>query len=147
MTAEVVGLKANSKHDWVSNATMDLINKKRDARLRKDILQYKTLTKECRVQVRHDRQLWADTLALEGERKLKDNQLHDAFSNFRKLRPANFNISSPITTTDGSLVSDKQRKLVRWQEYLIDILCLLQPHFVKLPLCLLQTTTSLFTRQ
>jgi len=117
VAADVVGLKANSKHDWVSNTTRDLINKKRDARLRKDMLLYKTLTKECRVQVRNDRQLWADTLALEGESKLKDNQLHDAFSNFRKLRPANFNISSPITTSDGSLVSDKQGKLVRWQEY------------------------------
>ena len=63
------------------------------------------------------RQLWADTLALEGESKLKDDQLHDAFSNFKKLRPANFNIASPITASDGSLVSDKQGKLVRWQEY------------------------------
>ena len=81
------------------------------------MLQYKTLTKECRVHVRYNRQLWADTLAFEGESKLKDNQLHDAFSNFRKLRPANINISSPITTPDSSLMSDKQGKLVRWQEY------------------------------
>jgi len=33
------------------------------------------------------------------------------------------------------------------RHYLIDLLCLLQSHFVKLPLWLLQTTASLFTQQ
>ena len=44
-----------------------LIDKKREARLKQDKPLHKKLTKECRAQVRHDCQLWADTLALEGE--------------------------------------------------------------------------------
>jgi len=75
------------------------------------------LTTESRAQVRHDCQLWADTLALEGESLLQSNQLQDTFTNLRKLHPANINFSSPITTTDGTLVSDKQGKLQCWKEF------------------------------
>ena len=108
---EVLGSKANSKQDWISDSTRDLIDKKHEARLKQDKPLHKKLTKECRAQVRHDRQLWADTLALEGESLLQSNQLQDAFTNLRKLRPANINFSSSITATDGTLVSDKQGKL------------------------------------
>ena len=114
---DVIGLKTNSKQDWISNTTRDLIGKKRAARLNQDKAQYKKLSKECRKQVRQDRQTWADTLALEGEERLNSNDLHDAFTNFRKLRPANINISSPITKSDGTLVSDKLGKLDRWREH------------------------------
>jgi len=69
------------------------------------------------LQVRHDRQLWADTPALEGESFLQSNQLQDAFSNLRKLCPANVSFSSPITVTDGTLVTDKQGKLRCWKEF------------------------------
>ena len=48
---------------------------------------------------------------------LQSNQLQDAFTNLRKLRPANISFSSPITTTDGTLVSDKQGKLRCWKEF------------------------------
>ena len=73
---DVLGLKTNSKQDWISDSTRDLIDKKkREARLKQDKPLHKKLTKECRAQVRHDRQLWADTLALEGESFLQSNQL------------------------------------------------------------------------
>jgi len=88
---DVLGLKTNSKQDWISDSTRDLIDKKREARLKQDKPLHKKLTKECRAQVRHDRQLWADTLALEGESLLQSNQFQDAFTNLRKLRPANIN--------------------------------------------------------
>jgi len=48
---------------------------------------------------------------------VQSNQLQDAFTNLRKLRPANINFSSPITATDGTLVSDKQGKLRCWREF------------------------------
>jgi len=48
---------------------------------------------------------------------LQSNQLQDAFTSLRKLRPANISFSSPITATDGTLVSDKQGKLRCWKEF------------------------------
>ena len=66
---DVIGLKANSKQDWISNTTRDLIGKKRVARLNQDKAQYKKLSNVCRKQVRQARQTWADTLALEGEER------------------------------------------------------------------------------
>ena len=60
--------------NWISNTTRDLIGKKRAARLNQDKAQYKKLSKECRKQVRQDRQTWADTLALEGEERLNSNK-------------------------------------------------------------------------
>ena len=48
---------------------------------------------------------------------LQSNQLQHAFTNLRKLRPANISFSSPITAIDGTLVSDKQGKLRCWKEF------------------------------
>jgi len=110
-------LKTNSKQDWISDSTRDLIDKKREARLKQDKPLHRKLTKECRAQVRHDRQMWADTLVLEGESMFQSNQLQDTFTNLRKLRPANINFTSSITATDGTLVSDKKRKLRCWKEF------------------------------
>jgi len=59
----------------------------------------------------------ADTLVLKGESMFPSNQPQDTFTNLRKLRPANINFTSSITATDGTLVSDKQRKLRCWKEF------------------------------
>jgi len=83
---DVLALKTNSKQDWISDSTRDLIDKKREFRLKRDKPLHKKLIKECRAQVRHDRQRGSDTLALEGESMLQSSQLQGGFTNLRKLR-------------------------------------------------------------
>jgi len=48
----------------------------------------KKLGKEGRVQLRADRQRWADEKSKKGERALSCSQVKDAFTNFRQLRSA-----------------------------------------------------------
>jgi len=76
------------KKDWISDATRELVDRKRSARLQGDRDKYKSLCKDTKRQVRKDRQDWAENLAALGEIRLQSGQVKDAFANFRQLRCA-----------------------------------------------------------
>jgi len=114
----IVGNKPFSKRDWISDKTRDLIRQKRDARPHGEKLAHKSLSQECRSSVRQDRQTWAEAMAAEGEQRLQDGHLHDAFANFRQLRSSCIRFSTPISAADGTLLSDRCGKLARWREQL-----------------------------
>jgi len=56
-------------------------------------------------------------MAAEGEQRLQDGRLHDAFANFRQLRSSFIRFSAPISAADGTLLSDRRSKLARWREH------------------------------
>jgi len=49
-------------------------------------------------------------------------QLKDALANFHQLRSATTSVSSPILASDGSLLSDRENKLKRWEEHFSQLL-------------------------
>jgi len=112
-----VGNKPFLKRAWISDKTRDLICQKRDARLHREKVAYKSLSQDCRSSIRQDRQTWAETMAAEGEQRLHDGQLHDAFANFRQLRSSFIRFSAPISAADGTLLSDRCSKLACWREH------------------------------
>ena len=121
--AASIGTVSRCKNkEWISNKTWDLIERKREARLAGKSVEYKKLGKECKAQLRVDRQRWADEKADEGEKALSSGQAKDAFAHFRQLRASSAAVSSPILDATGALISDKQRKLQRWQEHFAQLL-------------------------
>ena len=50
------GRQATVRHEWISNDTFQLVEKKRSARLAGNQAEYRQLSKECRKAVRHDKQ-------------------------------------------------------------------------------------------
>jgi len=63
-----------------------------------------------------DRQRWADDLAELGELALETGKVKDAFANFRKLRSAAPHVTSPVLSSSGQLLCDKNAKLACWKE-------------------------------
>ena len=75
----------------------------REARLKGDLATYRTLNRARRSSLCHDKQVWADSPALEGEAHLAYNRPHDAFKNFRKLRSDSSKPSSIINDKNGEM--------------------------------------------
>ena len=116
--AASIGRASRGKNkDWIGSKSWDLIEKKREARLAGRTDEYRRLGRDCRAQLRVDRQCWADEKAEEGERALSCGQAKDAFAHFRRLRAATVAVASPILDANGALISNKQRKLQRWREH------------------------------
>ncbi len=119
---EVIGVKKAAKKPWITQGTLDIIEQRRAAMQRGDREEYKSLTVIPRRALRHDKQLWADRLAVEGEERLSQGHSGDAFANFRRLRTAGPRISAPILDTSGKLLSDQAAILVRWKEHFATLL-------------------------
>jgi len=116
VTEKHLGLAMLARKDWISSASRQLIQDKRQ-RLLAELEVYKRLQKECRAALRRDRQCWADEMAEEAEIALQRGELKDAFANFRWLRSVAPWFSSPISGTDRLLLSDKASKNNRWREH------------------------------
>ena len=116
------GIAKPAKKPWISQSSLDLIEEKRSARLLGRTSELKRLTKLCRANIRQDKQKWADDIANEAEADLTTGRMKDAFSNLRRLRSAGPRISSPISLPDGTLVSDRRQKLMRWKDHYSDLL-------------------------
>ncbi|CAF1551673.1 unnamed protein product, partial [Adineta ricciae] len=81
------------------------------------INEYKILNKQCKSNLKPDRQQWADNTAKDGKAALAAGEARDAFANFRRLAKVTLPISSPISGSTGNQISDKPRKLQRWRSY------------------------------
>jgi len=89
---------------------------------RGDLEEFRSLAGPRRRSLRHDKQQWAEEIASSGERHLLCGEIKDAFANFRRLRRKRTNTSTPLTSMDGKLLSDKASVLSRWQEHFSNLL-------------------------
>ena len=64
---EVIGDQKLAKKPWVTQETLAIIDQRRAAMQRGDSDEYKLLAASRRRALRHDKQMWADRLALDGE--------------------------------------------------------------------------------
>ena len=74
-----LGHDVQPKKEWITDSSWQLIEEKRVARLQGRAEDYKRLTKQCKTQLRKDRQHWADDMAELGELALETGQKKDAF--------------------------------------------------------------------
>jgi len=119
---ETVGEKISAKKPWITEETLAVIEKRRAAMKRGDRDECRALTAVRRRALRHDKQLWADRLAEEGEEHLRHGHCADAFASFRRLRASGPKISAPVQDSSGNLLSDQDAILARWNEYFAALL-------------------------
>ena len=115
--SSTIGMKRFVKQEWISSATLELIEERRAARLAQDRTRYRELNAKRRQALHHDHQVWADKLATEVESQLPTDQPRNAFKNIRRLRGQGLQVSAPIQAADGSVLSDNRVRLIRWNEY------------------------------
>ena len=122
VAAEHLDLRKQTKKPWVSDTTLTLVEKKRQARLLNKRDEYKTLNTQCKTNLKLDRQQWADNLATEGEATLMAGKVRDAFANFCRLAKATRPVSSPILDANGIQISHKSQKIECWRKYYVGVL-------------------------
>ena len=82
---DVVGPRRQAKQPWISQVTQSVIEQQRKAVLAGDVEEYKRLAGHRHRTLRHDKQLWAERIALEGEQCLCSGEIKDDFTSFRQL--------------------------------------------------------------
>ena len=115
---EVLGFRRYVRHEWISDQTWNLVEKKHTVRLNHDMDQYKDLNRQCKKSARQDKQNWAESKAIQGEAYLATGQIKDAFAHFRNLRSACPQKVSPILDDHGNLISDKSSQSSQVEESL-----------------------------
>jgi Reverse transcriptase (RNA-dependent DNA polymerase) len=111
-----------ARRGWISTATLLIVDRCREARLTGNMQQYRVLNHDRRRSLRHDRQEWANRMAVEGEDLLAGGRLHDAFRNFRRLKSNGPRVSSQVRASSGELITDVPRKLERWRQHFEELL-------------------------
>jgi len=86
------------------------------------VKEYKRLAGPQRRALRHDKQQWAERVALEGEQRLCSGEIKDAFTKFRQLRPKSTVPSTPLKAAEGSLLSVRESVVSRWKEHFCNLL-------------------------
>ena len=119
---EVLGPRLYAKKPWISQATLSIIDQRRNAMQRGDLEEFWRLAGPRGRSLRHDKQQWTEQIASSGESHLLNGEIKDAFGKFRQLRQKRTVTSAPLMSADGSLLSDKASVMSRWQEHFSTLL-------------------------
>ena len=80
-----LGIRKQARKPWISDTTLTLVEKKRQARLLNKHDESKTFNKQCKENLKFDQQQWADNMARDREAALIAGEMMDVFANFRRL--------------------------------------------------------------
>ena len=89
---------------------------------------YKALKKTRRRNIRKDRTLWLNNIADRAERDFRHGNLRSAFKSVKELCAAHkkntsVSHSTPLLSSNGSILTDTKAKLDRWREHYEKVLC------------------------
>ena len=103
---EVLGRRLCAKKSWISQATVDIIDQRRQAIRRGDVEEYRLLAGPRRRSLRHDKQQWMEQVVRTDENHLLCGEIKDAFASFRQLKQKCATLA-PLKALDGKLLSDR----------------------------------------
>ena len=87
-------------------ATLAIIDQRRQAIQRGDVVEYRRLAGPRKRSLRHGKQQWMEQVARTGENHLLCGEIKDAFASFRQLKQK-CATSAPLKALDGKLLSDR----------------------------------------
>ena len=124
----ILGKKRKKIKPWISSTTLDVVEKCREARLNGNTTRYKALKKTRRRNIRKDRPLWLNNIADRAERDFRHGNLRSAFKSVKELCAAHkkntsVSHSTPLLSSNGSILTDTKAKLDRWREHYEKVLC------------------------
>ena len=120
VAVEVLGERRTRKRPWISDSSLDLVDRCRQARLNGPTSSYRDLCRQRRRSLRHDYSSWVNQIADEAELKFQENNLRPAYKAIRTLcEVSNHKKSSPLLANDGSLITEPSQKLARWSQHYI----------------------------
>lgn len=118
VAVEVLGERRTRKRPWISDSSLDLVDRCRQARLNGLTSSYRDLCRRRRRSLRHDYTSWLNLIADEAELKFQENNLRPAYKAIRTLCEVDgTRRASPLLSDDGSLITEPSLKLARWSQY------------------------------
>ncbi|KAI8484599.1 hypothetical protein Bbelb_377060 [Branchiostoma belcheri] len=110
------------KKPWVSHETLHIIDRRRAARLRGGMTEYRRINRERNSAIRRDREtFWADQATSLEEAAQRDDQ-HQVYSILRRAKAGPQRRSSLIKDTAGNILSSEEDCITRWREHFSQLL-------------------------
>ncbi|KAK7940027.1 hypothetical protein WMY93_003353 [Mugilogobius chulae] len=109
--------RPSPKKPWISEKTLDLINLRREARLRGDMPEYRRLNHLRNVAIAEDREKFWETEAEHLESAANNNNMSRVFSLLRQARNSPRIKTALVKDSDGHLLTTEATCLERWKEH------------------------------
>jgi hypothetical protein len=129
----VLGFKGKNKKDWLTQQTWEKIRERKNVkeemnacktRARKVELQkkYAEKNREVKKSARRDKRNRIDNLSYQAEETANKGNLKELFAITRILSKKQIQRNQPIRNKDGTLLTNTEEQLKRWQEHFSRIL-------------------------
>ena len=106
-----MGFWRHVRQPWITAGTLDIIDKRQEASLAKDLELYRYLNAERNTSLLRDRQAWVDGIADSAELAIQQGRPQEAFKSIKRLKAKGSNISANLRAQDGQLLKEKPAKL------------------------------------
>ncbi|GAA6068877.1 uncharacterized protein LOC124628743 [Tachysurus ichikawai] len=105
------------KKPWISEWTLNIIDRRREARLRGDLTEYRRLNRQRNVAIAEDREKFWQAEAKHLESAANNNNMSRVFSLLHQARNGPRIKTALAKDSDGNLIATEANCLERWKEH------------------------------
>ncbi|GAA6094295.1 uncharacterized protein LOC124628743 [Tachysurus ichikawai] len=102
---------------WISERTLNIIDRRHEARLRSDLTEYRRLNRQRNVAIAEDREKFWQAEAKHLESAANNNNMSRVFSLLRQARNGPRIKTALVKDSDGNLTATEANCLERWKEH------------------------------
>ena len=124
---DCLGVKRRKKKSFVTEETLQTIERSRAARLHGDSRTYRALKREVQSKLSRDKEAWVKGIAEVVERNLWSGDCRPAYQALKTLSSQRPTQSSVIKAANGEPLQDPKDQQNRWSEYFEQLLTVEQP--------------------
>ena len=110
------------RRPWISAETLDIIDRRREARLRGDNATYRQLNAQRNASIRRDREAYWDGQAAQLEAAAQSNDLRLTYSLLKKAKTETSRSNTLIKDRNGAVLTTEDECLARWKEHFSELL-------------------------
>ena len=122
-TTETLGLgRPPPKQPWISEQTLDIINLRREARLRGDMEEYRHLNERRNAAIRQDKETYWENQATLLEEASQRNDLRQTYALLKKSKADPDHRTTLIKDSQGNVLSTETECIARWKEHFSELL-------------------------
>ena len=120
---ETIGrTRPTPKQPWISNETLEIIDRRREARLSGDLAAHRRLNGVCNAAIRQDREKFWDEQATLLESAAQQNNQQQVFRLLRRAKAGPRQRSFLVKDSSGEVLSTEEDCVNRWQEHFSQLL-------------------------
>ena len=126
---EVLGVKKQEHKPWITDSSLQLINKRKEARIKtldhpsqEDLNEYDELRRSVKLQLKRDKRNYYENLAAEAELASAQKRMRDVYNITKKLSGKTTKSGSRIRNKQGDFIDSPEETENRWIEHFSEIL-------------------------